>query len=341
MTALSQYQRLEAVALWRPSQDEQRREVILSMGDATLTMTDMQGRALTHWSIAALVRANPGQMPAIFHPDGDPGEIIEMAESERDMIDAIEKILRALRKSRANPGKLRFWSLTGIFAALALIIILVVPRLAISYTAKALPLVKHAEIGEALLARMTRVSGRACADPAGVNSLNTMATRLLGPDYRGQIAVLPAGVDSTAHLPGGKILLGRMIVEDFEDPDVVSGYILAEYQRMTAHDPLRDMLDHAGFWATLKLFSTGEMSPTRLDAYAETLLVQDPAPLDRARLLAAFEQAQLRSTPYALAVDTTGETTRDLIENDPLRDQGSRTILSDGNWLRLQNICGG
>ncbi len=341
MTALSQYDRLEAVALWRPSEDEQRREVILSMGDATLTMTDMQGRALTHWSIAALVRFNPGKLPAIYHLDGDLGETIELAENEQDMIEAIEKILKALRRRRSNPGKLRFWSMTGFMGAIALAAILWIPNLVIAYTAKVLPEVKHQEIGDALLARMTRVSGRACNDPEGVGSLNKMAIRLLGSEHKDAIAVLPAGVETSTHLPGGKILLGRMIVEDFEDPDVVSGYVLAEALRARAHDPLYDMLDHSGFWATVKLFSTGTMPPDRLDAYAETLLTQTPSIVEESALLGAFKESELRSTPYALAVDITGETTQALIEQDPMQDQGSRTILSDGDWLRLQNICGG
>ena len=341
MTALSQYQRLEAVALWRPSEQEQRREVILSMGDATLIMTDMQGRALTHWSIAALVRSNPGKIPAIFHLDGDPGESIELAANELDMIDAIEKILKALRRRKTHPGKLRFLSVTGFFGALAVAAIIWLPDMVTDYTAKVLPDVKRQEIGDALLSRMTRVSGRACGEPAGVASLDKMAIRLLGSEHKGKIVVLPAGVETTGHLPGGKTLLGRMVVEDFEDPDVASGYILAESLRASDHDPLRDMLRHAGFWATLKLFSTGEMAAARLDAYAETLLTQDPAPIDEDALLAVFKEAELRSTPYALAVDVTGNETRGLIENDPMKEQDSRTVLSDGDWLRLQNICGG
>ncbi|MEC7963138.1 MAG: hypothetical protein VX201_07695, partial [Pseudomonadota bacterium] len=91
-TALRKYQRLEATALWRPTPEEQRREVIVSIGDATLVITDMQDRALTHWSLPALQRANPGSWPALYHPDGDSGETLELAEGEEEMVAAIEKL---------------------------------------------------------------------------------------------------------------------------------------------------------------------------------------------------------------------------------------------------------
>ena len=49
MTALSKYQRLEASAIWRDSISGQRRDVIVSLGDASLVITDKNERPLTHW----------------------------------------------------------------------------------------------------------------------------------------------------------------------------------------------------------------------------------------------------------------------------------------------------
>jgi hypothetical protein len=50
--------------------------------------------------------------------------------------------------------------------------------------------------------------------------------------------------------------------------------------------------------------------------------------------------ANLRTTPYAYAVDITGETTLQLIEADPMSGKETRPVLSDADWLRLQGICG-
>ena len=60
-TALKKYARLEASALWRAHPDDQRKEVIISIGDATLMISDMRDQAITHWSLAVVKRANPGK----------------------------------------------------------------------------------------------------------------------------------------------------------------------------------------------------------------------------------------------------------------------------------------
>ena len=56
--------------------------------------------------------------------------------------------------------------------------------------------------------------------------------------------------------------------------------------------------------------------------------------------LARFEAASLRSTPYAYAVDITGERTLGLIEADPFAASAPDPVMNDSDWLRLQAICG-
>jgi hypothetical protein len=57
-------------------------------------------------------------------------------------------------------------------------------------------------------------------------------------------------------------------------------------------------------------------------------------------MLAVFEQAGVPSSPYAYALDITGESVLPLIEGDPVRTPRSAPILSDADWVRLQGICG-
>ena len=116
MTALTKYARLEATGLWRPTPEAQRREVIVSIGAATLVISDLKDQALTHWSLAAVERGNAGQRPAIYHPDGDPGETLELPDNETEMIEAIETLRRAINRGRPHPGRLRW---VGMLATLA------------------------------------------------------------------------------------------------------------------------------------------------------------------------------------------------------------------------------
>jgi hypothetical protein len=45
------------------------------------------------------------------------------------------------------------------------------------------------------------------------------------------------------------------------------------------------------------------------------------------------------TSPYAYAVDPTGETVLALIEADPFRSKSPQPVLTDGDWISLQAIC--
>ena len=342
MTALKQYQRLEAAGLWRASPDDQRRDVIVSLGDATLVITDHQDRALAHWSLPALERANPGATPAIYHPDGDPGETLELPEDEGNFISEVERLRAAIHRRRPHPGRLRMASLAAVVAAVGALGVLWLPGALVGHTVSAVPDVKRAEIGTAVLDHMRRVTGAPCTTPAGNLALRRLSARLPAPDGQAdRLVVMPEGVENTVQLPGHIMLLDRALVEDHEAPDVVAGYIIAEQLRAAARDPLAGLLAHAGLVASFRLLTTGNLPPEALRAYAEARLTRASGPVDTDTLLRAFEAQQVRSSPYAYARDITGEGTLPLIEADPYADTTTPPVLNDGDWVRLQGICGG
>ena len=337
MTALKEYARLEATGLWRPTPEDQRREVVVSIGEATLTISDLQDRALTHWSLAAIERRNPGETPALYMPDGDPGETLELAEEEHAMIAAIEKLRVAVERNRPRPGRLRWLGVALSVIAVAAVLILWLPGALVQHTVSVVPDIKRQEIGAAILDRIERVAGRACSTSSTIPVLDHLAKRTGG----GQLIVLPAGVRDSLHLPGGIVLLNKALIEDFEDPAVVAGFILAERARAAQHDPLEVMIETTGLITAFRLLTTGLLSPQAIDIYAERVLVADPRPLSTDSLLRAFSAAQVSSTPYAYAVDVTGETTLDLIEADPMSGQSPSPVLPDREWVILQSVCGG
>ena len=56
MVALKKYDRIESSGIWRASPDAQRVDVVVSLGDATLTIKTTHEQVLAHWSIAAISR---------------------------------------------------------------------------------------------------------------------------------------------------------------------------------------------------------------------------------------------------------------------------------------------
>lgn len=340
MTALEKYQRLEASGLWRASPDAQRRDVIVSIGDATLMIADLRDRPLAHWSIPAIERANPGRRPALYHPDGDPGETLELAENEREMVAAIEKLRAAVSRGRPHPGRLRLMMFLLSMAAVAVLLAFWLPDALRSHAVSVVPEVKRAEIGQSLLGMIQRVSGPACRDSEGIGALGRLGQRIAGPGETARLVVLRDGLRGTAHLPGGTILVHRSLIENHEEPDVVAGYILAERLRMAQRDPLDRLLRDAGLWSSFRLLTTAEIRPGVLQSHAERLLTEPPAPLPDAALARAFAAAAIRPQPYARATGVTGETALPATVDAPA-DPPAEPILSDADWLRLQGICGG
>jgi hypothetical protein len=293
--------------------------------------------ALSHWSLPAILRLNPGETPACFGPGPDMPEVLELDDPM--MIAAIEKVRSAIDRRRQQPARLRHLLTGAAVLTLAVALVLWLPGALIRQAVAVVPQAKRIEIGEALLDDIRRVSGSPCETKLGRRALDRLRTRLL-PDSAGRIVVLPGGVRLSEHLPGRLILLNRALVEDYEDPVVAAGHILAEDQAAAETDPLKRLLDDAGVFASLRLLATGKLSPATLDAHAETLLSAEPMRPSDSALIARFGAAEVPSTPYAYALDITGETVLPLIEADPIAPSAGRPLLADGDWVSLQGICG-
>ncbi len=338
MTALSQYQRLEASALWRDRPDAQRREVLVSLGDATLVISAMTDRPLSHWSLPAVARLNPGQRPALYAPSAAGDEVLEINDAE--MIGAIEKLRGAIEQARPHPGRLRFGLVAMVSLAVAVAAVFWLPGALTRQTAAVLPDAKRAELGRDLLAQMVMLSGSPCGDESGVQALGQLAQRVLGPNPP-RLVVLPQALSGTAYLPGDILVFDRGLVENHETPEVLAGHLLAESLRRAGGDPTLRLLEDAGLGPTFRLLTTGRINADALHDHATRLLTEPGEPVTDEALLTAFAQAGISSQPYAYAIDISGESTLGLIEADPLRNRLTEPLISDQAWIALQGICGG
>lgn len=338
MTALQKYQRLESPGLWRDNPDAQRREVIVAFRKATLVMADPKTEtALTHWSLPAIDRLNPGKMPALYAPGRDSEETLEV--DDPDMIAALETVGRALRKGGARRGRLRGRLALGLTGGALALGAWLLPDLVLRHTGDILRPVARAAISTAALTHLVPLTGAPCANPAGARALKSLAIRLFGPDNTPRVLVLRDGLAATAALPDGTILVSQGVVQAAAQPDAVAGYILAEHIRARANDPLQPLLRHAGVIATLQLFATGALPGDALTGYGEALLRAPATVADPAALLALFQSVGVSSAAYGYALDDTGTTSAALIEGDPYMTGSPTALLSAPEWADLQAIC--
>jgi hypothetical protein len=338
MTALDRYVRLESDALWREAPDAQRRDVVISFGNATLVIADQAGRPLAHWSLTALNRLNAGERPAVYAPDEEESELLEIADAT--MIDAIEEVRRALAKSRPRPGKLRLWLTLGVIGALLLVALLWLPGALTRQALAIVPQSKRVEIGTTMLSHMQPTTGRICQSPRAAAAAARFRDRLFGAGSTTRIVIVPRLSSGALALPGGLIVVEQAILQQVDDPAAAAGFIIAARPLVTGRDPLAQILAEGGLGTTLRLLTTGEVDDALLQAQA-LLWAQSHANLPEAtRLADALAAAEIPLAPYRSAIDARTGTLPDL-GPDPLDGQQPRPILNDSDWVSLRNACDG
>jgi hypothetical protein len=331
MTALEQYSRLEATGLWHEGPDAQRCEVLVSLGKATLIIATPAEVARTHWSLPAIVRLNPGKRPALYAPGEQAAERLEI--DDRDMIAAIEKLRMAIERRRPHPGRLRLWIGASLAAVMLGIALFWLPGALIRQTVSVLPPAGREAIGQQLLQEIGRLAGPLCSPVAGSGALTRLAQRIVA-DAPPRLAVLPSATPAALALPGNIIVINAALLEDHDTPDVVAGYILAETVRREGAKPMLRLLQDAGLMATLRLLTTGQLDRAALQAHALALLSQETGPVSGASLGPLFDMAGISARPYATAVGAT-----DLGIASTSDDAPPRVLISDADWVSLQNIC--
>ena len=293
--------------------------------------------ALTHWSLPAVQRMNPGRSPALYAPGDEAEERLEL--DDPDMIAAIETVRSAIDRRRPHPGRLRLWIGAGLGAVLLGVGVFWLPQALTRQTVALLPPASREAIGNRLLTEIGRLAGPICTNPRGSVALGRLARRTFG-EAAPRVAILPSSIPDTLALPGGILVANAALAEDHETPEVLAGYLLAEDARRAEVDPMLTLLTEAGLGVTFRLLTTGEMEAGPLHAHAAGLLSRESAAVADETLLARFAAAEISSAPYAFARDVSGETVIGLIEANPVRAAQTAPLISDADWVSLQDICG-
>ncbi|WP_378943984.1 hypothetical protein [Paracoccus sp. R86501] len=340
MTALTEFRRLEAQGSWKESPTAEPREVVVSIGEATLTLMDPRSdRPLSHWSLPAVVRLNPGKLPARYTPTSDtPDETVEI--DDQLMVDGIERVQTAIARHRVKPGRLR-GVLTGlVLLGLAGAFVMWLPDALVRHAAKIAPPAQLRTIGKAVLADLEQGTGPICHRNSGQQVLNWITPRLL--DRKALVQVVPGPLNGALRLPGDMYLLGSDLLVSTTGPEAAAGHLIAAEIAQDEHQVTLQALEYAGAIASLRLMTLGTLPRNALVGYGEQLLDQPLIRPDVTALPAAFKEHDLLTEPYARSIDPTGASVLPLIDNDPMRGAtGVRPLLTDEQWLALQQICAG
>ncbi len=344
MTALDKYRKLEGPGVWAASRDEHRRDVIVSFGDATLVISDSRSMAvLSHWSLPAVERINPGKRPALFRPEGDSEEVLELDDDW--LIDALRVVQGALRPPGSWITRARRPLLLALGAAVVLAAGAIIPGALREHTASVVPMAKRVELGNMVRADLAGLGGRQCTSPNGDAALTSLRRALF--QTPAQIVVmrdLPLDVPRIQHVMGRYFLVDARLLEDAQSPEALAGAILMAVQRSADEDPLIPLLRHAGVVATFRLLTSADMPRSAMRGYASAMLRAPLVAPQLDPLLERFARVDLSTralvdhpTPLDPAL---GELSDAMRAQDPLAGEPVGVgLLSDGQWVSLQNIC--
>lgn len=340
MTALVKFQRLEAQGSWRAAPGAPLREVIVSLGEATLVLSDPRtDRPLSHWSLPAVVQVNPGASPALYAP-GPEGTDETVEIDDPLMIDAISRVQGAVASHRAHSGRLR-----GVLLVLAILAVLGglafwLPGALVAHAARISPPAQARDIGMAILADLETRTGQVCTRASGQAVMDHLTPHLLGPGA--VVRVVPGPLGGARRLPGNLYVIGSDLLRAAPGPEAAAAHLVSA--RLAAEEPAlkASALRHAGATASLRLMTLGHLPRNAMAGYGEAMLMQPaPRPAD-GELLAALAERGIPAEPYARSIDPTGQTVLPLIEGDPFRTgPPARPLLTDEQWLALQQICAG
>jgi hypothetical protein len=271
-TALEGLARLEAPAIWHPGEGAPPRDVYLSIGEATLLIQAPDGTPLTHWSLPALEREGRA-MPARYRPGAAAEEAVEIAEP--DMVEALDRVRAAVERGRPRAGRLRLGlvalALAGAVAAGALWL----PGEIRARTAAALPPPLRADLGEALMVRLSAVTGPPCAAPLGLEALDRLRAAAL-PAWPGAVVVLRDMPAPALALPGGTLVLSEAALGRAEGPREAAGLLIAAAEAAREGAPLARLVSDLPLVAVIGLATSARVEPALLDAHARRLLAAPP-----------------------------------------------------------------
>ena len=373
MTALADYQKLEAVARYFDGQSAQPTEVVLSFGGRSLVIVGLDDRAIAHWPLATLRSlGDPSESVVQLVPDPTSDERVVL--EDREMIEAVTHVCPNLYHREVDKPGLRraaLWGL-GALASVAVILLVLIPTLA-DQLAEYIPPEREQALGDAvadqlgdLLGAQTATRPALCTEATGSTALTLMTRRVSASadlPYPLKVNVLNSGLVNAVTLPGGRILIFRGLIDEADSPEEVAGVLAHEIGHVINRDPTRGVLRSAGtagiiglllgdfFGATVMAAASDAVLNASHQREAETLAdelayeLMGEAGLPATALADFFEKMRAEhgesSGPlkYLASHPALSGRAERAAAADRIGNGTFVPVLLDRDWLALQNIC--
>lgn len=333
MTALDDFDRLEAVGRLKRTAEDAGVEVVVTFGEATLTMNALNPSGdtpMSHWSIAAVTLQSETEARAIYRLDAQSDETLTI--EDQTFRAAMTRVLQN-RTTVTHRRPKRKWMTLGLgLAALGLLSAVLLPKL-ITGTATSMISPERAQILAAEMVPMIHArTGPACETPLSETALNRLA-KTLNPDGGAVLKIHDMGDVGTISLPGGQILLSEQVLADAPNNATIAAWGALGIAGMIDSSAISELFAETGTWDALSFLSTGELPETAKTRAINKMFIGaddiDPSVVQNAEALLRNAKLPVAGLDWIL-----GQLPRD----DP---QISVEIMTDAEWNALGRACSG
>lgn len=349
MTALAQYDRLEAVGRYLSEAGEI--SVIITFGEASLVVMDAEEMPLTHWPLATLRRRDGNGAALILTPDE--GSVERLLIDDPQMIEAIRAVCEELDAARPKPPPRWRRPLIGAVCGVVAVTIgaFVLPPILADRFVETIPQAAERAMGAGMADEYAaEFSSKKlpvfCDGIAGLAALRQLEIRFQasGTTALTALKVIDAPDLSVAALPGGWIIINAGALSTLENPEALSGLLAIEVAHAEAGGPLRLTLDGMGLFGLIRVIrgvaDDQELTAAFIAGHSEGYDADSrgAAVRNASQMLGDIGLPTLPMAKHLRAIGESGLADA-AASADRIGSGAFDPALSDQNWVALAGIC--
>ncbi|MEM7059022.1 MAG: M48 family metalloprotease [Pseudomonadota bacterium] len=367
MTALSDYAKLEAEAVFFDAQSGLSTEVVLSFGERSLVIMALDDRALAHWPLVTLRSPSKRDDHSVkIAPDQGAEDYVSVRDTE--MIRAIQTVCPNLYTAPTKPPRRRVprrYLVGALIVLLAISAYLGFPAM-LRHIIDDIAPEQERRLGMAMRSEMIKTLGTRnviwqCVDSEGLKAIEAITGRVAaGSEQLPQVSIIDLPIAGTLLLPGGEILIFRGLLDKTKTPEAMAGLLAHQMAHLETRDALNHsiasfaIIDLVKFWwgaqpedqviedATEAFLSRPYSEAVELSADMRTTLALAATGLPTRPFAADLEDwGSLDQSPLSFSTRHPGGSDRaaKVRGADKVGGNSFKPALDDRSWLALGNIC--
>ncbi len=262
MTAIDKYTRLEALGQWRESPDEPPCEVVVSFGNATLVLSDLDENPLCHWAMAATSRLTLDGANAVYTPDTEGFETLEIDDAE--MVEAIAQVSRAAATIKRRTPWLR-WVFLALLMATFGAIFNAAPSLLRGQAVRMTGPESARKLGTDMVATL---DADICREPRADVVRELFQSRVF-PDGR-TLLLIARNQPHAGVFPGGVVVVGGDVLQAMQTPNELAGLTTTLFAQ--SETAMTQLFEASSSRELFEYITSGRLSDERLANAAQNII---------------------------------------------------------------------